>query len=138
MRLVPILLRPHHFLCLIGYKGHNYSDSQVRMWDKIASMLKKQPDTDVFITKGKDSLCKNCPASKKDGVTSGVGACYEKNILELDKKVKTLLGLRNDKGYKYSDVTKIMDKKITRKIHEKLCSACIWWQKGLCKDSFKN
>ena len=31
-----IALRPHHFLCLPGYKGYNYNQAQVNSWDIIS------------------------------------------------------------------------------------------------------
>ena len=131
MQIPIIKLRPHHFLCLKGYKGYNYNKTQIGVWDRIAKILKDKPDTDIFIGKGKDSLCSSCPANNGTFLT-----CIEKNILELDKKVRQLLGLSVGEKRKYSDVVDIMNKKVTKEKHKELCSKCFWWQKGLCHDSF--
>lgn len=132
--MISILLRPHHFLCLKGYKGFNYSSKQVENWDKVVQILIKNPDTDIFIASGKDSLCQTCPLSL--GTKKGIRRCLEQNILELDNKIKTLLGIEVGEKYRYSDVVEIMNKKVTKEKHQELCSKCLWWRNGLCQDSF--
>ncbi len=134
MKIPLIKLRPHHFLCLQGYKGYNYNSSQVGVWDRVASVLKDKPSTVILVKKGKDSLCLTCPMSNKS--QNGLFSCIEKNISELDKKVKSILGLKFGDKKRYSTVVKIMHEKINPKTHEELCSRCYWWQKGLCQDSF--
>ena len=79
-----IILRPHHLLCIKGYKGYNYNAAQVGVWDRVTKFLKDNPDTDVFIYQGKDALCSNCPAGLKSD--SGLKICIEENIKELDMK----------------------------------------------------
>ena len=134
MPILPVRLRPHHFLCLKGYKGLNYNAHQIGVWDNVVKVLKQNPQTEIVIGKGKDSLCSTCPMSV--GKNGFIG-CIEKNISELDKKVKALLGLKTGETRKYSDVVEIMNKKVTKAKHEELCSRCFWWQKGLCRDSFE-
>ena len=134
MKIPQIILRPHHFLCLKGYKGYNYSTSQAGVWDNIAKILKENPDTTIIIGCGKDSLCKTCPASKN--TDTGFFICLEKNIKELDKKVKNILGFKTGQRVKYSEITKKLKRVFTREKHEQLCSKCFWWQKGLCRESF--
>ena len=134
MKILQITLRPHHFLCLKGYKGYNYSTAQAGVWDGIAKVLKEKPNTTVVIGRGKDSLCKTCPAS--NNTDSNFFICLEKNIKELDKKVKQLLGLKTGEKVKYSTVSRKLNRIFTKEKHEELCSKCFWWQKGLCKESF--
>ena len=133
MKIPQITLRPHHFLCLKGYKGLNYNSTQVEIWDNIAKRLKEKPNTLVIIGEGKDSLCKTCPASKSN---NGFSVCFEANIKELDKKVRQILGLKTGERIRYSTVTKRLKSIFTKEKHEELCSKCFWWQKGLCQDSF--
>ena len=126
-------LRPHHFLCLQGYKGYNYNQTQKNSWDKISTYLNQHPDTDIVILSGKDDLCKKCP---NDG--SGSTSCREDNVSKLDEKVKNLICIETGKTYKYSDILNRVKQTITKDIHENLCKTCAWWQKGMCKDTFKN
>lgn len=127
-----IALRPHHFLCLQGYKGYNYNQTQISSWDAISKQLNENPDTDILILESKDDLCKKCP---NDGVQSKT-TCLEKNVSALDKKVQDLLGLVTGQIYKYSDILKKLHEIMTPEKHAELCSECAWWKKGLCHDSF--
>ena len=134
MKIPQIKLRPHHFLCLQGYKGYNYSSGQVGVWDKVAGILREKPGTVIRITSGKDSLCQTCPAAKN--MSSHFFTCIEKNIKELDNKIKKILGLKTGENVRYSTIVKTMKERISSQKHEELCSRCFWWQKGLCRDSF--
>ena len=126
-------LRPHHFLCLPGYKGYNYNQAQVNSWDTISNQLKSNPDTDILILSGKDDLCKKCP---NDG--TGTAVCRDNSVNELDKKVQFLIGIETGKKYKFSEIMKRMQWVMTPEIHKSLCSGCSWWQKGLCHDTFSS
>ncbi len=124
-------LRPHHFLCLPGYKGYNYNQDQVSSWDKISKQLKENPNTDILILSGKDDLCKKCPNDGK-----GTAVCRDNSVNELDKKVQFLIGVETGKKYKFSEIMRRMQWVMTPEVHESLCSSCSWWQKGLCHDTF--
>lgn len=136
MAVSMIILRPHHLLCIKGYKGYNYNAAQVGVWDRVTKFLKDNPDTDIFIGQGKDSLCSTCPAGLNSN--NGIKICIEKNIRDLDVKVRQFLGLSIGEKKKFSELMDILNKKFTREKHEELCSKCFWWQKGLCRDSFKS
>ena len=128
---VTLGLRPHHFLCLPGYKGYNYNQAQVNSWDTISKQLKENPDTDILILSGKDDLCKKCP---NDG--TGTAICKDNAVNELDKKVQDLIGVETGKTYKFSEIMRRMKLAVTPEIHENLCSGCTWWRHGLCRDTF--
>lgn len=127
-----ISLRPHHFLCLQGYKGLNYSKSQANSWSKISKQLGKHPDTDILIIDGSDDLCKECPAILQEKKSR----CINETVKKLDKNVADILGLVKGQIYKYSDILDKIKMNFTKEKHEQLCSDCAWWRKGLCRDSF--
>lgn len=126
-----IALRPHHFLCLPGYKGYNYNQAQVNSWDMISKQLRENPDTDILILGGKDDLCKKCPSNG-----SKTAICRDEAVNELDNKVKFLIGVETGKKYKFSEIMRRMGWVMTPEIQEGLCSGCAWWRKGLCHDTF--
>lgn len=125
-------LRPHHFLCLPGYKGYNYNQAQKTSWDIISKQLRDNPDTDIVILSGKDDLCKKCP---NDG--TGTAVCRDNSVNELDKKVQNLIGLVTGQKYKFSEIMRRMAWVMTPEMHKELCSTCTWWRKGLCHDTFE-
>ena len=128
-----ISLRPHHLLCLKGYKGLNYSNSHKTSWNLISNLLKEYPDSDILIVKGKDDLCKKCPAQ----ILNNKSNCRENSVDSLDQNVKKLIGVVTNRVYKYSDIVNNLNKKMTYERHKQWCSFCAWWKKGLCHDSFK-
>lgn len=128
-----ISLRPHHFLCLQGFKGQSYNNVQVGYWGIISKLLKDNPQADVFIKKGKDELCANCSSE----IFRNKFKCIEKNVSILDEKIINILGLKSGATYKFGEIEDLLHKKMTPEKHKKLCSLCTWWQKGLCHDSFK-
>lgn len=126
-------LRPHHFLCLPGYKGNNYNQNQVSSWNKISKQLRDNPDTDILIISGKDELCSKCPNTESKN-----SSCREKAVSELDNKVKFLTGIETGKTYKFSEIMRRMKWVMTPEIHKELCSECAWWKNGMCHDTFSN
>ena len=128
-----ITLRPHHFLCLQGYKGQNYSKTQANSWSKISQKLEQNPDADILIAGSSDDLCKKCPALLKNEKSR----CIEQSVNQLDSKVAEILDITKGEIYKYSEILEKIKKVFTKEKHEQLCSDCAWWIKGLCRDSFK-
>ena len=128
-----ISLRPHHFLCLQGYKGLNYSSKNALSWSKISATLNQQPDMDVLIVKGNDDLCSNCPAN----LSKEKARCISQSVNKLDDAIKKILNIEEGKTYRYSILIKTLKNVMTPEKHKSLCSECAWWKKGLCKDSFK-
>ncbi len=127
-----ISLRPHHFLCLKGYKGLNYNKTQAKSWDIIHTILKEYPKADILIVEGKDDLCHKCPAK----VSTNSFRCQYLNVEKLDESVKKILNITTGGIYKYKEIMQKLNKTMTKEKHEKLCSLCSWWKKGLCRNSF--
>ena len=128
-----ISLRPHHLLCLKGYKGLNYNQSQVRNWSEISSKLKENPDIDILIVSGRDDLCENCPAILPEYRI----LCKEFIVNNLDKNIQAMLGLVTGQVYKYKELIENLEKNMNYERHKKFCETCAWWKKGLCQDSFQ-
>lgn len=126
-----ISLRPHHLLCIQGYKGFNYSKSQVSSWSSILKQL--YPGADILITSGYDDLCKKCPAI----LSKNQSKCLESLVDKLDKNIENVLNIKKGQIYKYSEILNRLQQRITTELHEQFCSDCAWWKKGLCRDSFK-
>ena len=128
-----IALRPHHFLCIKGYKGLNYNEAQTADWIRTAELLKQNPQSDVFIMGGKDDLCTLCPSN----TWAGKIYCRENIVNSLDNKVAAILGLKIGNTYKYQEILEKLNRIMSAQKHKELCEKCVWWNKGLCKDSFE-
>lgn len=126
-----IEIRPHHFLCLPGYKGFSYNKEHVNNWDKISKLVKEYPNLKVKIVSGHDALCFKCPNNKNNEKT-----CNERELSILDEKVKQLLSLEENILYGYKDLNDKLRNLLNPKKHEHLCGSCQWRSVGLCKDTF--
>lgn len=127
-----VSLRPHHLLCLKGYKGYNYDNNHKVNWNLIQNKLQSS-DVDVLVVSGHDDLCGNCP--NKNLLSNK--RCNDNGVNKLDEAVKSLIGITFGESYKFEKLVQKLNSKITHQLHEKLCSSCVWWQKGLCRDSFE-
>lgn len=127
-----ITMRPHHFLCLPGYKGISYNSEHATSWDKISKSLAQYPNMRVKITLKQDTLCKKCPNNAENKAS-----CAEHWVKALDKKVNNLLNLEENKIYRYNEILQRVQKILNPHKHKNLCGDCEWRTYGLCKDTFK-
>lgn len=126
-----IELRPHHFMCIPGYKGYNYDEASKNSWDKLTEQLKANPDTKVKIVDGADTLCLKCPNNPSLSQT-----CNESYVKKLDIAVKKILGLKTGDIYLYSDLNKKIKDLLNPEKHAKICGDCDWRAFGVCTDTF--
>lgn len=59
-------LRPHHLLCVQGYRGKGYDAAFCANMARIARALDRDPTLPVIVTEGPDDICAACP-HLKDG-----------------------------------------------------------------------
>lgn len=57
----PFRLRPHHLLCVQGYRGKGYDDRFRETMGRIARTLAEDPSLPVTVTDGPDDVCRACP-----------------------------------------------------------------------------
>ena len=126
-----IAIRPHHFLCLPGYKGYGYSKAHATSWDRMTNILCNKDDVNVKIVSSCDTLCKTCPTQTSPNVQ-----CNEYAVSLLDKCVKNLLDLKDGEIYSYKEQQEKLKKILDKNKHAEICEKCAWWIKGLCQNTF--
>ena len=52
----PLLLRPHHGLCIQNFRGKGYSENFVREMAKIAAFLEENPKQEITLHTAADSV----------------------------------------------------------------------------------
>ena len=57
----PILVRGHHLLCILGFRGHGYSHQFVRNMSLVADRVMSEPETILELTNACDAICAACP-----------------------------------------------------------------------------
>lgn len=124
-------LRAHHLMCILGYKGYNYSGKTKNQWGAFLADAKKDSFLKIKIVNGYDSLCAKCPATEQ------VSRCKDKVVNKIDKKVMKLLHIKNGQEFFFLDLIEKLQNVMTPQKHQKICGECSWRTLGLCKDTFQ-
>lgn len=131
-----ITIRPHHLLCIPGYKGQAYSKEHENTWDKLSKAVNEYPNINMKIVSGKiserDYLCKGCPYNSQNKAY-----CNNKVLNFLDEKVKKIANIKDNKIYSYSYLLERLKNVLDPQKHKELCGDCGWRLVGLCEDTFK-
>jgi hypothetical protein len=84
-------LRGHHLICLHFFRGKGYNED---FRENLSNLLTGIERKEIIVTTSADDVCKKCPYLK-DGLCN-----YENNaeneIIEMDKRAITLLGIRQE------------------------------------------
>ncbi len=94
-------LRPHHLLCVQGYRGKGYDERFCETMGRIARTLTEDPTLSVTIVDGPDDICAVCPHLRDGRCTWDEAG--EASVREHDAALLEALGLED------GDVTAVRD-----------------------------
>ncbi|MHB0915751.1 MAG: DUF1284 domain-containing protein [Thermoleophilia bacterium] len=122
-----IRLRPHHLLCIQGFRGQGYSPTFIANMARLKDMLSGNPETRVEIVSSADEICSFCP--HLDG-----GACTRPGMKvdEIDRSVMARLGLEAGMTGSWSQFTEGIRQKIDPAALSNVCHECSWIDLGFC------
>ena len=124
-----LIIRAHHLLCVLGFKGYGYSEDFIENLTKISKEVKKK-STVIKIISQKDDVCKYCPNS----ATKCKDDIEPKSIDELVlSKLKIESGSILKSGAIYTKLRKNIDVSDL----DIICFSCPWLKKGWCKQGLK-
>ncbi|HBH17695.1 MAG TPA: hypothetical protein DDX14_01890 [Cyanobacteria bacterium UBA9579] len=123
-----INLRPHHFLCIQGYKGYGYSKEFEVNMEKVINSLKQ--GASVKITLGSDDICEHC-------LNPNNNMCSQAYAEKLDSTVMNIIGLQEGEVVDFQEKTNLLKKIMNPQAHQRICEKCVWMKKGLCTDTFE-
>lgn len=115
----PLLLRPHHGLCLLHFVGKGYSDAfTANLAEKVAH-LHEHPDTKVKICTGADSICAHCPHRRGTACESSKPPRYDRAVLQYS-------GLEEGQQLTWSELQQKM--RFVAHTHlQEICGDCEWY-----------
>lgn len=120
-------LRPHHLLCTQGYSGKGYSNAFVANMTVITSRLRGEENVEFDLVFSTDDLCEKCPKML------GPDLCKDQDQVKgFDSKVVSYFGLE-ERRYRYRDIVREINEKITREILEDICGGCGWYPVSACR-----
>ena len=125
-----IHLRPHHLLCMLGFRGYGYNERFISNMSQIVHHLQKNPDSLISISIKCDDICIACPHNKN-------AICSEKpnaneNVQRLDKNVKDILQIPLKVPISIREAQNHISEYLTIKTMSILCQNCDWWKFGYC------
>lgn len=121
-----LILRPHHLLCTQGYSGNGYSPEFVEHMNDVVERLRHGDDR-IKITFSTDTLCSCCPNKL------GENKCVSQDKVKwFDDKVIEYFGIE-EKEYRYREIIKEIDRKMTDGIMDDICMRCSWYPVSACR-----
>lgn len=127
---MPILLRGHHLLCLLGYRGMGYSDAYVDNMTRIYRSLLEAPTTLCEIVAGPDQLCACFPPD-------GDYHCEDRNVATRDALILQRLGLTTGQVVPWAEILSRVQTSLRPDDLLQICSTCPWLPYGVCQEGIR-
>lgn len=121
-------IRPHHVLCMHGFRGKGYNDEFVASMASIIKDIQSNKEAKLNIVNNTDAICSKCPNK------IGENLCEtQESIVHLDSQVIKALELAEG-IYSYIEILDIIKNQLTEDDFEEICSNCEWYSLGYCKE----
>ncbi|MCK4267780.1 MAG: DUF1284 domain-containing protein [Actinomycetia bacterium] len=126
-----IKLRPHHLLCIFGWKGRGYDEAFEENFNKVVALLDRK--TVIQIVAGVDDICEHCPHLRPpDCLRLEPGSSHA-----IDDRVLAKTGININDRLNYGAIVKTMTERIKPEDIEKICNGCSWEPLGWCKEGLE-
>ncbi|MBN1232615.1 MAG: DUF1284 domain-containing protein [Candidatus Coatesbacteria bacterium] len=126
-----IKLRPHHILCLHGFKGLGYSEDFIKQMQEISDKIKRERHVKISFIFDLDILCHSCTEDNRK-------ACLQQNSLSrlIDKRLKKKLKglLRRETSLTF--FLEKLYKTISARKMDYICRGCEWKKFGYCREGY--
>ncbi len=118
---MPLLLRPHHIICIQHYTGRGYDDEFTRRMNELCEIL-QDGSTEVTLVSGADSACGSCP-------NFFGGACLSGEKIDiLDKNWLSAAGLEIGQTLTWDEICLKTKNLLTRPdLFRRFCGGCVWY-----------
>ncbi len=120
-------LRPHHFLCILGFRGLGYDATFTNNMKQVVDRYFRGEEVEVV--EGLDDICAKCPHNSTQGCS-----LFGENVARLDRKVASLLGLHFRERYASRELLERIAEKIDVETFRELCGGCPWRTLGYCEE----
>jgi hypothetical protein len=132
----PITIRGHTLLCLQGFRGKGYSPDFVENLIEINNALVDNEDLSVRAVAMPDDVCLVCPNLKMNGCNLK-GPGFESSMLSQDRRVLSLLNIREGEILSWREITERIGKKMRGEMLPLICGDCPWLPLGYCEEGIE-
>lgn len=133
---VSMILRAHHLLCILGFKGLGYSEEFVGSMARIVGNLRFSPHTVVKVVYKPDEICASCPFFSDSGCRKE-GSQSEEDVRRRDYAVMDKLMLATGDMMPWEDMRALIKSKMRPEDLDAICGDCQWLPLGHCADGLK-
>ncbi|KAA5806948.1 DUF1284 domain-containing protein [Thermoanaerobacterium thermosaccharolyticum] len=130
-----MIIRGHHLLCMLGFKGLGYDEEFIKNMDKIVKKLKNDGDVFIKLVDNVDNICEQCP-NNFSGVCKNEH--HKDSIKEMDDAVLESIHIKPGESMKYSEIMANIKLFMTEDIMNDICRNCSWKEYEYCVDGLKN
>ncbi len=124
---MPVLLRPHHGMCILFYEGKGYSTGFTDHMSRVIRLL--NDDTSVRITSGPDEICSCCPNLNEKVCLS------DEKVHKYDRMVLDMTGLQDGSECTYGEFSRSVKEHILLSGRRReICGDCEWDE--ICRKRF--
>jgi hypothetical protein len=132
-----MILRAHHLLCVLGFRGEGYSGEFAARMARIVGQLRSSPHTVVKVVGKPDEICVNCPFLKDDGCQQK-GEQSEEDVRRRDQAVMDKLGLAAGDRLPWDDIAARIKSKVRPEDLDAICGDCQWLSLGYCAEGIRS
>lgn len=115
----PVMLRPHHGMCLAYFRGKGYSDAFSVHMKEVLDELQKGMEIQLHV--GTDEICSACPHNQN-------GQCTDSDLVEkYDQAVLEACGLADGGRMSFAAFTaKVQEMLLISGKRKEICGGCKW------------
>jgi uncharacterized protein len=130
-----VAIRPHHLLCMLGFRGLGYSAEFAANMRRVVEDLRLDRDLRLTIAVGCDVICAACPHCREARCSRAVDSAAKSATLDL--KVLAKLALEPGARISFGDALRRIEQRVTADDMREFCSDCEWWGLGYCLAGLK-
>jgi len=125
-------LRPHHLLCLYGFRGLGYSEQFVENMQGIINKIRNNPSIEIELVDGVDAICLKCPHNVENKC-SKPGS----NVGDFDQEIINRLEIDIGKIVESKSLLNLVEKTIKPEELSGICKGCEWLELGFCQEGLR-
>lgn len=127
-----LLIKPHHFLCILGFKGKGYSSLFVENFQNLVTTLTNDPDEPLQVTFKSDHICEPCPQRQNRS------CAQQTKISLLDQNHAKILNLHEGDRLSWNQAKAKLAVNMSLENFHHACQGCEWKALGFCETALKN
>jgi hypothetical protein len=119
MSSAPIVIRPHHGMCLAYFQGRGYSEGFTRHMQEMKERFETDPQVRLVVEP--DEICGACPNKKNAAcVSEGKVAGYDRAVLEY-------CGLKEGQELSFlTFASQVREQILEKGLRPEICGDCQW------------